>query len=68
MKYFGSVDGKASGLTRHFDKDQIIEAPEGEFDEATADVLTEEVEKKSVDISEGIKAETASFKNPGKRR
>jgi hypothetical protein len=44
MKYFGSAEGK-SGKTYHFDKDQIIEAKEGEFDEVTADLVAEEKKK-----------------------
>ena len=31
MKYFGSVVGLISGNIYHFDKDEIIEAKEGEF-------------------------------------
>lgn len=73
MKFYGSVDGKVSGLTRHFDKDQIIDAPEGEFDETSAEILDEKAgkdleEKKEAQITEGKKAETASFKSPGKKR
>lgn len=67
MKFFGSVTGGVSGHTRHFDKGQIIEAPEGEFNEATAEAMPE-AEKREVEVSEGKKAETQSFKNPGKKR
>lgn len=51
MKFFGSAEGKVSGLTRHFDKGQVIEAPEGEFDESMAEKVADKVEKKEADIA-----------------
>lgn len=65
MKFFGSALGKVSGLTRHFDKGQVIEALQGEFDESTAEEVSE-VEKKEVKIAEKP-VETASVK-PGNKR
>lgn len=63
MKFFGSVDGKVSGLTKHFDKDQIVEAPEGEFDEATADLVSEDQELEKL-----IEEEEKQKKKDGKKK
>lgn len=45
MKYFGSATGK-SGMTYHFDKDQQVEAPTGEFSKEVADEVKPVKEKK----------------------
>ena len=74
MKFYGSITGKKtkskSGRPKeyHVDAGQIVEAPEGEFDESVAEIISESEERKSVQISEGEVAETASFKSPGKKR
>ena len=57
MKYYGSFAGLMSGKSYHFDKDQIIEAPEGDFDELTGLV---ESTKRTVNIS-STEVETAAI-------
>jgi hypothetical protein len=36
MKFFGSLQGRKTNKDYTFDRDQIVEAPEGEFDESEA--------------------------------
>ena len=67
MKYGGGIDGKKSGRYHSFNKDQIIEAPEGEFSELEAEVIKEVAEKKSVEVS-GKEVETASVKPKSQKR
>jgi hypothetical protein len=63
MKLFGSYTGLKSGITHHFDKDEIIEAPEGEFHESVAEIAS----KREVEIS-GQKVETASIQPKVEKR
>ena len=42
MKSFGGAHGIKSKTFRSFDRDQIIEAEEGEFDESLAELVKEE--------------------------
>lgn len=66
MKYYGSAVGK-SGKTYHFDKDEVLEADKGEFDESTAEELAEEKPAKKTVKRAGTKAETASVKKGEER-
>ena len=63
MKLYGSYTGIKSGILHHFDKGQIIEAPEGEFHESVAEVSS----KREVEVS-GEKVETASVKPKVEKR
>ena len=67
MKYGGGIDGKKSGRYHSFNKGQIIEAPDGEFDEADAEKLSESVEKKKAEVS-GKEVETAAVKPKSLKR
>ena len=42
MKSFGGAHGIKSKTFRSFDRDQIIEAEEGEFDESLAELVKDE--------------------------
>lgn len=68
MKFFGSSKGKKSDLTRHFDKGQIIEAPEGEFDESVAERINPKKEVKESTEVAGKEVETSMRKRRGSKR
>jgi hypothetical protein len=39
MKIYGSFTGLKSGKLYHFDKGELIDAPEGEFDDSVSDFV-----------------------------
>jgi len=63
MKLFGSYTGLKSGIAYHFDKDQIIEAPQGEFNNSIAEFS----EKREIEVS-GKHVETAAMNPKAEKR
>lgn len=63
MKVYGGYVGNKSSISYHFDKNQIIEAPSGEFPEEIA----EESKKISVDIL-GKDVETSAIEPKVEKR
>ncbi len=65
MRYYGSCSGQ-SGASYQFDKNQIITAPDNEFEENTAEDISGDFEERKVIEINGDNVETSSFKKRGR--
>lgn len=65
MRYYGSCSGR-SGASYQFDKNQIITAPDNEFEEKTAEDISGDFEERKVIEINGDSVETSSFKKRGR--